>query len=455
MKKLILTVAVTFGTLFCSAQYTKLLDFDFATSGAYPEGDLFFDGTFLYGTTEYGGLNGSGNIFKINPNGTSYDTLMSFSVATTGTNASGSLIYDGTFLYGMTGGGGANGYGTIYKIKPDGTGYTTLHDFDDINGKNPYNNSLIYDGTFLYGMARGGVNGYGVIFKISPDGTGYVKLLDFDAVHGSPCRSLIYDGTFLYGMTSDGGTNNFGTIFKIKPDGTDYVNLLDFNGSNGKWPQYGSLIYDGTFLYGMTKSGGVDNFGVVFKIKPDGTGYLKLLDFDADNGRSPYGSLTSDGNFLYGMTKSGGAYAFGNIFQIKPDGTGYSNLHDFSDALNGNSPKGSLIYNEGVLYGMTDEGGVDASGTLFKYGIATGISMNNTEIPFTIYPNPTKDYLTIKNKNGDLNTVYVLLNSLGQQVFTGKLTGETTKVDVTKLPAGLYFMQVGDEEKQTFKVMKK
>ena len=37
------------------AQYTKLLDFNGAANGAVPEGSLFYDGSFLYGTTSNGG----------------------------------------------------------------------------------------------------------------------------------------------------------------------------------------------------------------------------------------------------------------------------------------------------------------------------------------------------------------------------------------------------------------
>src|SRR5438105_4232591 len=78
------------------------------------------------------------------------------------------------------------------------------------------------------------------------------NLLDFGSVQGShPYGSLISDGTFLYGMTSGGGINNMGTVFKVKTDGTGYVDLFDFSGVNGQQPN-GSLIYDGNYLYGMT-----------------------------------------------------------------------------------------------------------------------------------------------------------------------------------------------------------
>ena len=284
-----------------------MFNFSGSVNGYEPYGSLVSDGTYLYGMTQYGGTNNTGVIFKIKSDGTGYVKLLDF----TGLNGSypwGSLIYDGTFLYGMTQRGGISQDGTIFKIKPDGTGYFKILDFANTNANMPYG-SLIYDGTFLYGMAQfGGTNNYyGIVFKINPNGSGYTNILNFaGTTNGSiPLGSLIYDGTFLYGMTNQGGTNNIGTIFKIQPNGTGYLKILDFIGTNGSSP-YGSLIYDGTFLYGMTYQGGLANQGTMFKVKPDGSGYYDMLDFSGAKGGYPYGSLVSDGTFLYGMTSGGG-----------------------------------------------------------------------------------------------------------------------------------------------------
>src|SRR4029077_4464752 len=87
----------------------------------------------------------------------------------------------------------------------------------------------------------------------------YIKLFDFgSAANGNtPNGSLISDGIFLYGTASEGGTSGDGVVFKINPDGRGYVNLIDFTGvANGSSPE-GSLFFDGTFLYGMTIFGGV------------------------------------------------------------------------------------------------------------------------------------------------------------------------------------------------------
>ena len=64
---------------FCSAQYTKLCDFDANTTGAYPGYNaLISDGTYLYGTTTNGGNDGRGVVFKIKRDGTDFQKLFDF-----------------------------------------------------------------------------------------------------------------------------------------------------------------------------------------------------------------------------------------------------------------------------------------------------------------------------------------------------------------------------------------
>ena len=362
---LICTAANLLIGISASAQYTKLHDFTGNPDGRTPYGSLISDGTFLYGVTQGGGINNYGTLFKIKPDGTGYVKLFDFN----GGSPNKTLISDGTFFYGTIPWGGTNGKGAIFKILPNGTGYADLYSFSgNPDGQLP-EGDLIFDGTFLYGMTYyGGTSGYGTIFKILPSGTGFVKMFDFTgaATGRYPNGSLISDGTFLYGMTVQGGTNDSGAVFKIMPNGTGYSKLSDFSLSKGYYP-YGSLILGGTFLYGMTSGGGVNDDGVIFKIKPDGTGYSKLLDFNSTNGSKPQGSLVADGGILYGMAYQGGANNMGVLFKILSNGTGYSKLLDFAGAANGKEPGGDLFYDGTFLYGMANTGGTTNNGVVFKY----------------------------------------------------------------------------------------
>lgn len=449
MKKLYTIFIITFLLIDTNsvAQYTKLSDFTGTPNGSAPKGSLISDGTFLYGMTAGGGINDSGTIFKIMPDGTVYEKLMDFIGTTNGSQPFGSLIFDGTFLYGMTNGGGANGAGTVFKIMPDGTNYLKLMDFAGAsNGTNP-NGSLISDGTFLYGMTTyGGINNFGTIFKIKTDGTDYIKILEFlGATNGSyPSGSLISDGTFLYGMTTYGGTNDFGTIFKIAPDGTGYVKLLDFSGgTNGNEP-YGSLVSDGSFLYGMTYQGGANSMGIIFKIMLNGNSFTKLLDFaGTTNGIGPYGSLVSEGNYLYGMTQQGGTNNIGTVFKIMTNGNAYEKLIDFT-VENGSSPYGSLLFYNNELFGMTLNGGTNGLGVVFKYGLTLGIddfSTNNDGLSF--YPNPSKDFITFQNitKKSTLK----IFDVSGKKLIQLDVDSNSNSVNISSLCEGIYFLKINNQ----------
>lgn len=454
MKKQLLTLLITILSITANAQYTTILDFAGTSNGSNPWGDFISDGTYLYGTTSAGGTSDFGVVFKIKLDGTGYAKLHDFGGSSDGRQPRGSLMYDGTFLYGTTLQGGVSDMGVIFKIKPDGTGFLKLLDFSGAsNGKLPHG-SLIMDGTFLYGMTvQGGTYDLGVIFKIKPDGSGYVKLLDFAGTinASNPYGSLITDGTFLFGMTYYGGVNDMGVVFKIKPDGTGYSNILDFSGSSSGSNPIGSLISDGTFLYGMTSIGGINSYGTIFKIKSDGTGYSKLLDFDNAYGDQPNGSLIFDGTYLYGMTRLGGVNSLGVIFKMNPDGTGYTRLYDF-DGTNGREPFGSIIIDGTFLYGMTYQGGTSNYGVIFKYGLATDIAENKkTNNGITIFPNPFSSQTVLHTANFFNGTTLTVYNLNGQMVKQIKnISGQTIIFNRDNLSSGFYFIRFTQNNKTIF-----
>jgi uncharacterized repeat protein (TIGR03803 family) len=293
----------------------------------------------------------------------------------------------------MTQFGGDSDLGVVFKMNTDGTGFQLLHEFaSGVNdGARPYGD-LIQGGSVLYGMTEfGGDSARGVVFKINTDGTGFQLLREFaGGVNDGqqPPGNLIRDGSVLYGMTVFGGDSNGGVVFKMNTDGTGFSLLHEFAGgvNDGLGPigslirdgtvlygmtQFGSLIRDGTVLYGMTQFGGDSDLGVVFKMNTDGTGFQLLHEFAGgnDDGGGPYGDLILDGSVLYGMTPTGGGgFHVGVVFKMNTDGTGFQLLHRFAGGNDdGENPLGSLIKDGAVLYGMTYAGGDSASGVVFKF----------------------------------------------------------------------------------------
>src|SRR5215472_6335289 len=115
------------------------------------------DGT-LYGTTSGGGGFDTGTVFRMAPDGSRFTLLHSFGGYPTDGSDPGGLVKgsDGT-LYGTTGGGGVNATGTVFQVAPDG-GYTLLYQFhpETAYGRNP-RSAVIQgaDGT-LYGTTQNG-----------------------------------------------------------------------------------------------------------------------------------------------------------------------------------------------------------------------------------------------------------------------------------------------------------
>ena len=445
MKKIFLltTLCVAFIAFTANAQFTTLLNFN-NTDGWGPPGDLITDGTYLYGMTMEGGVSNYGVVFRIKPDGSHDSVLLSFN-GTNGNGPQGSLITDGKYLYGMTTHGGPLSEGVIFRMKPDGTGDTVIYNMGGASGSYPHG-SLYYDGTYLYGMTTyGGSGSNGVIFKVKPNGTNFSIMLNFNGTDGQYANycTLISDGTFLYGMTPSGGTNSDGVIFKIRPSGTTDSVLLNFNGTNGSQPN-GSLYYDGTYLYGMTYAGGAHNGGVIFKVKSNGTGYVDLYDFPINQGE-PYGSLTPDGNYLFGMTSLGGGKSFGNLFRIKTSGSSWADLLDFTGSANGMNPSGSLLNSGGVLYGMVNGGGANGFGVIFKMDTAvTGINevtANSAQVK--LFPNPNNGIFTIQSSVAAHGLSVEIYNVLGEKVFTQyPIPASHYSVDMSANAPGIYIYRV-------------
>ena len=293
-----------------------------------PETGLVADGNGnFFGTTYVGGANSLGTVYKITSEG-NFSVLHAFS----GGSSDGSMpraelvAYGAGDFYGTTIRGGANDTGTVYKITDAGD-FTLLHSFGTgAEGSHP-NSPLLADGVGnFYGTSYdGGANGFGTVYKITAAG-------DFRLLHSfvpdrdgkNPKSGLVSDGLGnFYGTASTGGPNDRGTAYKITENG-DFTLLHSFNpfiysesGNDGAGP-IGVLVPDGLGnFYGTTEQGGAYSRGTVYKMT--GKGLVTVLHaFGAiDDGAYPSSGLVSDSSgYLYGTTNDGGANNLGTVFRI-------------------------------------------------------------------------------------------------------------------------------------------
>jgi uncharacterized repeat protein (TIGR03803 family) len=367
------------------AQTFTILDSLNDVDGAYPVVPLIqaTDGD-LYGTMQYGGGNNFGTVFKMTPSGT-LTTLFSFGTSGGHSPFPAGLVQatDGSF-YGTTESGGANSVGTIFKITPSGS-LTTLHVFTETGGEVPMAGLIQASDGDLYGTTSyGGDNpncpspGCGTVFRITPSGT-LTTLHSFDGTDREfPYGGLVQgsDGNF-YGTTTDGGAYTScndglgcGTVFKITPTGV-LTTIHSFDPTDGFYPESALVQAANGDFYGTTDSGGANGgSGTFFKITPSGT-LTTLYSFNFTDGDGPSGLvLATDGNF-YGTTQYGGTDSVGTVFKITPSGT-LTTLHEF-DGTDGENPFAGLLQDtDGTFYGTAEFGGAYGYGTVFSLSVGLG-----------------------------------------------------------------------------------
>jgi uncharacterized repeat protein (TIGR03803 family) len=276
------------GTVFelsASGKEKLLYSFKGGADGGNPIGGLVLDNKGnIYGTTASGSafaecenLTLRGTVFKITPSGKE-TVLHTFTGSTDGGCPSGALAFDSKGnLYGTTQFGGANNRGTVFKLAPGG-GESILYDFPGAeDGNQPFGGIILDAKGNLYGTTTyGGAYGDGTVFEISPSGE-EIFLYSFSGTDGStPNGVLLLDkhGN-LYGTAFDGGTTNHGNVFELTPPSTTSKTIYNFTGAaDGDHPPAGLVFDSNGNLYGTTDSGGdvnACNFlgcGTVFKVVP-------------------------------------------------------------------------------------------------------------------------------------------------------------------------------------------
>ena len=367
--------------------FTTLHGFNGMPDGANPVGGLTMDRAGnLYGTTQYGGADGWGMVFKLVQTGGAWimHPLYSFpSIYLQGGNdgaepTAGVTIGPDGNLYGTnTLGSGHSNYGTVFKLSPPASvckstmcpwTETILYRFTGGSDGGVPSGPVIFDSAGnLYGnTSYGGVTcgpGYscGVVFKLTRSGSSWTESV-LHAFFGSPDGArpagvLVFDRAGnLYGTTGGGGSrcapDGCGTIFQLTPSGGGWTENVIHNFDyfdDGASPQGGVIFDNAGNLFGVTAFAPTGD-GTVFELTPSGGQWTYTLLYSLTSEQSgipgPLGPLAMDtaGN-LYGMTFEGGdvfgagpcEYGCGTVFKLTPSAGAwaYSLLYEFTGGTDG------------------------------------------------------------------------------------------------------------------------
>jgi hypothetical protein len=73
---------------------------------------------------------------------------------------------------------------------------------------------------------------------------------------------------------------------------------------------------------------------------------------------------------------------------------------------------------------------------------------------YSVYPNPAQDLINVKADAKLLESVYTIYDAIGKVVLIGKINSENAVIEIGNLSGGIYLFSVGENQNQTFKVIK-
>ena len=158
-------------------------------------------------------------------------------------------------------------------------------------------------------------------------------------------------------------------------------------------------------------------------------------------------------NFSYSGT--GNTINFTNLSSLSTNSIlSYSwNFGDGNSSLNQNP---SHTYSSSGTYTVS----LIASNCIFSDTVtyvvqtnAIGIEENNT-INFTTYPNPIQKDLYINCNKKNLGSSYLIISSTGENLFSGVLNDNTTKIEFDNLPTGIYFLRIDGNSNENRVIIK-
>ena len=380
------------------------------SDGALPQAAMIVSSNTLYGVASVGGTNGNGTIFAINNDGSGFTNIYTFSTMDVGGANSdgavprGALVLSSNTLYGTTSRGGTNGYGAIFAINKDGSGFTTLYSFTNgTDGAYPYA-GLTYSNNTLYGTTYGGgTGGYGTIFSLSIPLTYTISL----SALPSNVATLSGSGTF-----SSGSSN---TVTATATN--SYYQFVD-------WTVNGNVVSSSTnYTFALNQNVSlVANFA--------------LLSYTISVGGSPgnAGVQNGGGTFFAGTTNTvtttvSAGYQFNGWFSKSNTNIILTNSPSYTFILSGST---NLIASFSVLkYTVTTVASPTNGGTITGGGnVQAGLSTTVTATASAGYTftNWSENGVSVSKSN----SYTFLVNS--NQTITANFYRPTYTISVTAIP---------------------
>ena len=77
--------------------------------------------------------------------------------------------------------------------------------------------------------------------------------------------------------------------------------------------------------------------------------------------------------------------------------------------------------------------------------------LTTNQSPVNIYPNPASTEITIEIPASLAPSCLIIYNLQGKELLSSRISGTITKIDISKLPGGVYFARLIGEKTVTVK----
>lgn len=185
-----------------------------------------------------------------------------------------------------------------------------------------------------------------------------------------------------------------------------------------------------------------------------------------------FGASALSGDVTVKATNScgdGGISTLNIIVNTKPNAPLITNLGN--NVLHSDATTGNQWYDQnGMIAGATSQNyPVTANGSYYVMVsnatctsdpsntiqiTNTGIAENKTNSTISIYPNPAKNQINISVDAKLIGSEFSVTDALGRKVLSGRLTTESSLVQIDRLSNGIYLLRIGESAQQSFKVVK-
>jgi hypothetical protein len=242
-----------------------------------------------------------------------------------------------------------------------------------------------------------------------------------------------------------------------------------YKNTNGNWEQIGEDIngeagFDNSgFSIGLSSDGSIIAIGAVGNSgNGSSSGHVRLFKNVNGNweqiGQDIDGESAGDGSgYSLSISNDGGIVVIGAISSAENGSDSgqvrvYQNINENWEQI-GQDLNGTVDDQLGKSVSISGDGSIIAvgagaanttnglySGYVKVYDLSAVLSSNSFSLSeFSIYPNPTKDFLSINSNQNPVNIA--IYNVLGKKILSASTSN---KIDVKSLPNGVYVIRIKD-----------